>query len=166
MLDRPADLLVADAGIAGRSLTGTRRVDRCAQACLVCLAEAPRDAYKQTPPSTRHEQQPLATGSLASPAAACAAQAKDRKRTTRGPPRPNSQIPSIASRGRESAPTRASNSASTRSALAAVHSPRGAGPPRPTPRCRTPRSSASHRQGSQRPVRRTWIPGAARSALA
>ena len=31
MLDRPADLLVADAGIAGRSLTGTRRVDRCAQ---------------------------------------------------------------------------------------------------------------------------------------
>lgn len=29
MLDRPADLLVADAGIAGRSLTGKRRVDRC-----------------------------------------------------------------------------------------------------------------------------------------
>jgi AraC-like DNA-binding protein len=104
MLDRPADLLVADAGIAGRSLTGTRRVDRCAQACLVCLAKAPRDAYKQTPPSTRHEEQPLANR-IASPAAACAAQAKDRKRTTRGPPRPNSQIPSMASRGRESAPT-------------------------------------------------------------
>ena len=38
----------------------------------------------------------------------------------------------------------------------------GASPLRSAPGRRTPRSSSSHRQGSQRPVRRTWLPRGAR----
>jgi hypothetical protein len=124
MLDRPADLLVADAGIAGRSLTGTRRVDRWAQGVFGLAGRSKQGMHL----SRRRPQRRGTSSSFRDRVAGLA-----RSRMRRPSQRPQTSDPWAAKAefanpldGFPRSGIRTNprfESASTRSALAAVHSP-------------------------------------------
>ena len=125
MIHRPADLRFTVSGVIIRGeLAGQGGIDRGSKDVFGVIQRCQRvgeGAGGSQPRRTGGGG--VAAGSSTSRAAARADKARERSFAVRFPPRANSRMPSIASRGRVSAGALASKSGSARSAQPAAQSP-------------------------------------------